>query len=63
MEASIGALNNDDARRRRRSRATTPFDQLAVTLTHNKARDNDDEVFINQTDSRGRSRRGRSSTR
>ena len=28
----------------------TPYDQLLVTRTHNKARDNDDDVLINQTD-------------
>ena len=49
MEASIGGAEHDDARRRAGHR-NTPYDQLATTLTHNKARDNDDSVFINQTD-------------
>jgi catecholate siderophore receptor len=30
--------------------AATPFSLLQVTRTHNKARDNDDDVLINQTD-------------
>ncbi len=49
MEASIGTLNATTLGGAPVT-ARTPFDQLAVTLTHNKARDNDDQVFINQTD-------------
>ena len=40
---------HDDARRRAVTREYA-LDQLGATLTHNKARDNDDQVFINQTD-------------
>ncbi len=49
MEASIGTLNTTTLAGAPVFGAT-PFNQLAVTLTHNKARDNDDQVFINQTD-------------
>lgn len=49
MEASIGTLNTTTLGGAAVT-ANTPFDQLAVTLTHNKARDNDDQVLINQTD-------------
>ena len=49
MEASIGTLNTT-ALTGAAVTANTPFDQLAVTLTHNRARDNDDQAFINQTD-------------
>ena len=49
MEASIGTLNTTTLAGGPVT-AGTPFDQLAVTLTHNRARDNDDQVFINQTD-------------
>ena len=49
MEASIGALNATTLGGTPVT-ASTPYDQLAATLTHNKARDNDDSVFINQTD-------------
>ena len=49
MEASIAGLNTTTLGGATVTPAT-PYDQLAATLTHNKARDNDDEVFINQTD-------------
>ena len=49
MEATIGGLNATTLGGTPVT-ASTPYDQLAATLTHNKARDNDDSVFINQTD-------------
>jgi catecholate siderophore receptor len=49
MEASIGSLNTTTLTGGPVN-VGTPFDQLAVTLTHNKARDTDDQVLINQTD-------------
>ena len=49
MQASVGTLNTATLSGAPVTSAT-PYDQLAATLTHNKARDNDDRVFINQTD-------------
>lgn len=49
MEATIPALQNKTASGQPVT-AATPLDQLRVNLTHTKARDNDDDVIINQTD-------------
>ena len=50
MEATIGVLNKTVDAVGNKVTATTPVERLLVTQTHNKARDNDDTVLINQTD-------------
>jgi catecholate siderophore receptor len=50
MEATIGTLNNTRDANGNAVTANTPSELLLVDLTHNKSRDNDDSVLINQTD-------------
>ncbi|HKQ25579.1 MAG TPA: TonB-dependent siderophore receptor [Burkholderiales bacterium] len=49
MEATIATLNDKDANGNTVT-AGTPFDLLLANRIHNKARDNDDTVLINQTE-------------
>jgi catecholate siderophore receptor len=49
MEATIPSLNTKDSTGAPVN-VFTPYDRLTVTLNHNKSRDNDDTVVINQTD-------------
>lgn len=49
MEATIATLSNKDANGNAVT-AATPLSLLMVNRSHNKARDNDDQVLINQTE-------------
>ena len=49
MEATIATLSNKDANGNAVT-ATTPLNLLMANRSHNKARDNDDQVLINQTE-------------